>query len=186
VEVVSGVLILVVGPSGAGKDTLLAGAATRLSDGGYVFPRRVITRPDDAGGEEHVAVSPEEFERRSRTGAFALAWRAHGNAYGIPAAIEGDLAAGRHVVVNVSRTVIGDARRRFARVGVVLVLAPQESLKARLTARGREDEDAVERRLDRASRHDVAGEGVVEVVNDGTVEEGIARFVEALRRLVQC
>jgi ribose 1,5-bisphosphokinase len=180
---VTGALILVVGPSGAGKDTLLAGARSRLGDRGFVFPRRIITRPAEAGGEDHVAVTAEDFERRKAAGAFALSWSAHGNAYGIPACITDDLAAGRHVVVNVSRTVIDEARRRFARVGAVVVQAPRDALEARLKARGREDDGAVARRLDRATAHGVGGDGVVEVVNDGTVDQGIARLVAALEGL---
>ncbi|MEA2777827.1 MAG: thymidine phosphorylase, partial [Acetobacteraceae bacterium] len=81
-------LILVVGPSGAGKDTVLALArAALLADPRFRFVRRVITRPADAGGEDHEAVSDFEFGQRS----FALRWQAHGLHYGIPMDIADDL-----------------------------------------------------------------------------------------------
>ncbi len=178
-----GTLILVVGPSGAGKDSLLKAAAGRLADDGrFVFPARVITRPADAGGEAHVPASPEAFQAARERGDFALAWHAHGTDYGIPATIEDDLAAGRSVVVNVSRGVIDEARRRLAPVRVVLVDAPDAVLAERLVARGREGREAVQERIDRARAAMPAGDNVVRVMNDGAFATAADRFVAALVR----
>ena len=165
-------LVLVVGPSGAGKDTLLNAAREVLADDPrFHFVRRVITRPTDAGGEAHEAVTEEEFAARD----FALQWRAHGLRYGIPAdAIE----AGVVSVANVSRTIIADAARRFP-VRVIEVTAPPDILAARLASRGREDAADLATRLART----VAVPDVVSiqtVVNDGTLNEGVERFVAAL------
>jgi ribose 1,5-bisphosphokinase len=170
-------LVLVVGPSGSGKDTLLQAARQALADDPrYRFVRRVITRPADAGGEAHEAVTEEEFAR----GDFALQWRAHGLRYGIPSAVTDDIGRGFVVVANVSRTVIADAARRFP-TRVIAVTAPAAMLAARLAARARETPPELALRVSRsvAMPEHVA----VEIVpNDASPEEGASRFLAALSR----
>jgi phosphonate metabolism protein PhnN/1,5-bisphosphokinase (PRPP-forming) len=173
-------LILVVGPSGAGKDTLLdAARAVLAGDTRFRFVQRVITRPAEAGGEAHEAVTPAEFAARR----FALHWHAHGIDYGIPDDIAADLADGRAVVASVSRAVIAEAARRYD-VRVIVVTAPPAVLAARLAARGREDAADIARRLER----DVplpAGVPTETVVNDATLEQGASRFLAALSRAAE-
>lgn len=177
-------LILVVGPSGAGKDSLIAAARHALAETGrFVFPRREITRDPGAGGEDFVALQAEEFAARERAGHYALSWRAHDLCYGVPRAIEAELAAGRAVVVNASRAVIPEARRRYVPLRVVLVSAPAEVLAARLIARGREDAAGISARLARAAAP-VMGADVIGFVNDRPIQEAGAAFVSVLRRLV--
>lgn len=176
-------LILVVGPSGAGKDSLIAAARLGLAaEGRFVFPRREITRDPALGGEDFVAVSAEEFAARERAGHYALSWRAHGLCYGMPRTIEAALAEGRAVVVNASRAVIPEARRRYGTLRVVLVSAPREALAARLAARGREDAAEISARLDRVAPP-VAGPDVVGFVNDCPLAAAAPAFVALLRRL---
>lgn len=174
-------LVLVVGPSGAGKDTLLAGARSALGeDGRFRFVRRAITRPAEAGGEPHESVTEAEFDERLAAGRFALHWRAHGLQYGIPTDIADDLAQGRVVVANLSRAVIAEAAQQF-RVRVVEVTAPPDLLARRLAARGREDADDLARRLARAIALPLPVERET-IMNDSTVEDGTARLVAALNR----
>jgi phosphonate metabolism protein PhnN/1,5-bisphosphokinase (PRPP-forming) len=173
---VAKVLVLVVGPSGAGKDTLLAAARHALAcDATMRFVRRAITRPAEAGGEDHEAVTEAQFAARDH----ALQWQAHGLRYGIPADIAEDLARGATVVANVSRGVIAEAATRFP-TRVIEVTAPPAMLAARLGARGREDAADVARRL---AREVALPEGVpvTRVVNDASLAEGVTRFVAALR-----
>jgi ribose 1,5-bisphosphokinase len=174
-------LVLTVGPSGAGKDTLLKGARTALgADPRFRFVRRTITRARDDGAEEHDSVEPAIFEERCAAGDFALWWRAHGLGYGIPSDISADLAAGRVVVANVSRTCIADAASRFS-IRVIEITAPSDVLARRLVLRGREDAVDAARRLSRA----VSVPDSVEketIMNDGTVEHGTRLLVAALTR----
>lgn len=173
-----GTLHLVVGPSGAGKDTLLAAAMIARPD--IVFPARSITRPEDPGGEPHIPVAPPDFDAMEARGAFALSWRAHGLAYGIPAEAEIALAAGRHVAVNVSRAVIGAARARFMPVRVLLVTASPAALAARLAARGREDAADIAARLARAGPAAPDWPDTTVIRNDGARRDGAAALLAAL------
>ncbi len=184
-----GILFFVVGPSGAGKDTLLDGARGAMAgDARFAFARRTITRPADAGGEEHEPVDLAAFEDIERAGGFLVSWRAHGLAYGLPAALRDELARGRHVIANGSRAVIADLAKRVPRLVVVRVTAPVEILARRLAGRGRETEQDIAARLARADLAVDADVEVIDVINDDTPETGIGRFVTAIetcgRRLV--
>jgi ribose 1,5-bisphosphokinase len=165
-----GRLVLVVGPSGAGKDTLIdIVRAVCRDEVGVVFPRRVVTRPSSAA-EDHDTISPAAFDQAAANAAFALWWAAHGLKYGIPAAIDDDIRAGRTVVCNVSRTVIGSVRERYARVTVVLVTAPQEILAARLRERGRGSDGSVADRIQRSVSADSELNADVVIENIGAAE----------------
>ena len=176
-----GTLFLVVGPSGAGKDTLIRAAQSSLAaDPSVVFARRVITRRAADPAEDFDSVRRDDFAARKAAGGFMLAWRAHGTDYGIPARYASDLAAGRSVVANVSRGAIVDAASRFAPVRVIEVTASPAVLARRLAARGREDEAAIAARLRRAVKLP-EGVATVHIVNDGTLDDAVRAFVAALR-----
>jgi ribose 1,5-bisphosphokinase len=179
-----GYLVLVVGPSGAGKDSILDGARAELAgDPRFHFVRREITRPADAGGEEHLPVSWDQFRARAVDGSYALAWEAHGCGYGVPASALRDLARGQSAIVNVSRGVIASARTRFSPVRVVHISVPERMLAQRLNARGRENADQIARRIERAGVFQVDGGDVLTLVNDGPLARSVASFVAMLRAL---
>lgn len=178
-----GTLFLVVGPSGAGKDTLLDAARQHLEgDERYCFPKRLITRAPDAGGEAHIAVSAQQFDMHRSSGQLFLHWSAHGQSYGIPSCVAEALAAGQHVVANVSRSVLDEARRRIHPVRVLSVQVTAAVLRQRLQARGREQGEELEERLRRASAFAVHGADVTVIRNDGDLETAVARFLAALTR----
>jgi ribose 1,5-bisphosphokinase len=179
-----GRLVLVVGPSGAGKDTLIDAARVAFAGHDWIaFPRRVVTRPEGSGGEDHIAATPEAFADLRASGAFCLAWGAHGLAYGVPTAALDEVRRGRVVVLNVSRTMIGEAERLGVPVTVLHVTARPETLASRLAGRGRESAEAVAERLRREARLDCGGCPLVEVSNDGSVADGCRTMIAALEAL---
>jgi ribose 1,5-bisphosphokinase len=176
-----GRLVLVVGPSGAGKDTLIdvARAACR-DDAGSVFPRRIITRASSRA-EDHDTMSNAAFDQAAADGAFALWWTAHGLKYGIPVAIDDDIRAGRTVICNLSRTVIDVARARYANVTVVQVTAPLEVLAARLSARGRGSDGAIMDRVQRTVPANSELNADVVIENIGAVETAAATLLRVVK-----
>ena len=159
----------------------MAAARARLAgDHRFRFVRRSITRPAAAGGEEHEALTREEFIARRAAGGFALWWEAHGLLYGIPRQVEADLARGLVVVANLSRGVLAEAAAR-ARLRVLEITAPVAVRAARLAARGRERAEDIASRLAREAPLPVGLE-VESVMNDGTPEAGVARVLAALSR----
>jgi ribose 1,5-bisphosphokinase len=173
-----GRLILVVGPSGAGKDTLLGLArAACADDNDVVFPRRVVTREASAS-EDNAELSPEGFREALERGEFAMHWEAHGHSYGLRRSIDDDLRAGRAVVVNVSRTVIDGARRAYANVIVVAITAPPEVLAERLKMRSRSSDGGADQRLSRTV--DAAAPDVT-ILNVGRPEDHARRLLRAIR-----
>jgi ribose 1,5-bisphosphokinase len=144
-----GRLVLVVGPSGAGKDTLLNLArAACVGDLSIVFPRRIVTR-EASPSEDNRQLAPQSFQIALARGEFATHWEAHGHRYALPRGIDDDIRAGRVVVANVSRTVLQAMRRAYADVVVVEITAPPEVLAERLAMRARGSDGPIEPRLRR-------------------------------------
>ncbi|MBA4220296.1 MAG: phosphonate metabolism protein/1,5-bisphosphokinase (PRPP-forming) PhnN [Methylobacterium sp.] len=176
-----GTFFLVVGPSGAGKDSLIDGARALLEPTGrYVFARRVVTRPAGSPGEDHEAATDEAFDAREAKGDFLITWGAHGLRYGLPAELKRQVEAGRNVIANGSRATIAALAARLPRFVVVEVTAPPEVLAARIAGRGRESGEAIEKRLSRTVEPRPEGIRATTVCNDQSVEIGIERFVAAV------
>jgi ribose 1,5-bisphosphokinase len=170
----------VVGPSGAGKDTLLRLAqAACTDDQNVVFPRRVVTRESSAA-EDNIAMSPDEFRRGIDHGDFAVHWEAHGHSYALPLDINDDIRAGRAVVVNVSRTVIAALRQAYANVVVVAITAPPDVLAQRLAARARHSDGNIADRLSR-SVEDVSAQADVTILNAGSADYHGRQLVRVIR-----
>jgi len=176
-----GTFFLVVGPSGAGKDSLIDGARALLEPTGrYVFARRVVTRPEGSPGEDHEAATEAAFAEREARGEFLITWGAHDLRYGLPAELKRFVETGRNVVANGSRATIAALAALLPRFVVVEVTAPPDVLAARIAGRGRESGEAITRRLARTVEPRPAGVRAVTICNDDTVETGIARFVAAV------
>ncbi len=166
----SGRVIAVVGPSGAGKDTLLAGVAAARPD--LHRARRSITRAATQT-EDFEPLTEAEFARAAAAGEFALHWRAHGLGYGLRHA---EFAAG-DVVFNGSRAALAQARAVFPELFVVEIAVSAPVLAARLAARGRETTDEI---ADRLARRDLACTADVIISNDADPESAIRAMLGAL------
>ncbi len=168
----TGRLIAVVGPSGVGKDTVMQALAEAVPGLGRV--RRVITRPPEPEGEDHICVREAEFRKMAKLGAFLLQWQAHGLQYGIPTEVAGELDSGRDMIVNLSRSVLRVAAEKVARFEVLALDANRDVLAARLAARGRETADQIRKRLSRVPNPLPDGLTVTSVDNSGALSATVA------------
>lgn len=177
-----GSLVLVVGPSGVGKDTLIGGARHALeNDKRFVFVRRVVTRKADIEVEDHDSMEPQAFHDMDAAGRFALSWDAHDLRYALPLSLDTDLTLGKVVVANVSRHVVPEAMAKYPACAVVLITAEISRRAERLTRRGRESSEQITARLARESAPVPAGVNPVIIDNSGPVAIGVTAFVMALR-----
>lgn len=173
-----GRVIAVVGPSGVGKDSVMAGLHDALPAVHLV--KRVITRAPELGGEDYEAVSVAQFDELVRNGAFALHWGAHGLYYGIPVTLTEQASKGTDCLVNFSRKALTQAARIFPEFVVLNITAAPETLARRLNARGRETQDEIARRLDQAEKSLPDGLDVIHLSNDGPLTETITRATALL------
>ena len=203
----SGTLIYVMGPSGSGKDSLIAyvrravnaayaqtwriGANTAVNTrrglSPVLFARRHITREVGAGGERHHPLTREEFQRRKISGEFSLAWESHGLCYGISAGIDSRLAQGALVIVNGSREYLPEAVKRYPALVPVIISVRPEILRARLEKRGREGAADIDERLAKAAMAlpDIPGlaDRLIRVDNSAELEEAGRRFANLCDRI---
>ncbi|MDP3332802.1 MAG: phosphonate metabolism protein/1,5-bisphosphokinase (PRPP-forming) PhnN [Methylococcaceae bacterium] len=173
-----GNLFYVIGPSGSGKDSLMSYARKKLATNPkVVFAHRYITRPANAGGENHVALSEDEFTARVQSNLFAMHWDSHGCRYGIGSEINMWLAKGYNVVMNGSREHLPYAQNSHPKLIPVWVEVASEVLAQRLRARGREDEAEIRERLKRAAVYRATPGGIV-ICNDGELQDAGEKLVQ--------
>lgn len=178
-----GVFVAVVGPSGAGKDTLLFYARERFAgDSSVFFVKRAITRPCDGSSEDHRSLGVDAFEQALSRGAFALAWEAHGLKYGVPIEVDTVVAQGHVAVANLSRSVVPALSQRYGKAVIVEISAAPAILAARLASRGRETPEEMALRLARPHGLDMAGAARID--NSGDRRDGGERLVAIIREAV--
>jgi guanylate kinase len=165
-----GRLLLITGPSGVGKGTLVT--RLRESHPDLWLSVSATTRAPRAGEEEgrhYFFLDRTAFERQVATGGF-LEWAEFaGNLYGTPrAAVQERLEAGRTVLLEIELEGARQVRRSFPAGFQVLLRPPSfEELERRIRGRGTDSEEAIARRLARA-REELAAEAEFDavVVND--------------------
>ncbi len=174
-------LLYLMGASGAGKDSLLD-ALRHALPAGLIVAHRYITRPANAGAENHIALRDEEFNQRLEQGLFALDWQAHGCRYGVGIEIDHWMAQGCNVVINGSRAHLAPTMQRYGKRLLPVCLQVSESvLEKRLRQRGREDSEQIRHRLLRAAQYASGLPAHCQRLdNDGPLHETLAAFLHLL------
>jgi ribose 1,5-bisphosphokinase len=178
-----GLFVAVVGPSGAGKDSILRGAAAHFSNAPEVhFARRIVTRSANCD-EDHDSVTEAEFDTMTAAGAFAVHWQAHGLHYGISNHVHDRLNEGGIVIANASRAICPHIKALFVHCLIVHITASEHILSQRLALRGREESNQREGRLARSKALEQAFEADIRIENNGSLDEAIQQFVQAVLAL---
>ena len=156
-----GTLVVVVGPSGAGKDSVIGYARERLADrNDILFVRRIVTREAAAHAEDHDSLSEAAFDEARKEGRFAVSWQANGLSYALPYSTMEHVNRGGTAIANGSRGAIDDIRAAFTNVIVVGLTARPEIIAARLSARGRETAEEIGRRVERGLKLSAYGQDI--------------------------
>lgn len=176
-------LLYVVGPSGSGKDSIMAFARAQLAGQPMVqFAHRYITRPADSGGENHIALSQAEFNARIQAGLFAMHWESHGNRYGVGTEVNQWLSKGITVVVNGSREYLPQALKSYPELLPVTIDVAPDLLKQRLLQRARESEAEIDARISRNRILRLSHPAGITVSNNGSLEEAGAALVNLIEQ----
>ena len=189
----------IVGPSGAGKDTIMNAVHEVLKNNPeFLFVRRIITRKaginsfndhdetsQNIGNEDNIGVSLEKFFELSQKASFSLQWFAHGIHYALPIGIVDEVHKGKIVIANVSRAELRHAKELFGKVYVIEINAPIGTLKERLLGRKREKITDIEERLKRANIPIQLPEGskYCYIVNSGNVKSAVDKMLSILQSL---
>jgi ribose 1,5-bisphosphokinase len=175
-----GRLVYVMGPSGAGKDSVIGFARSAGNPAKMAFAHRYITRPARQDAENHIALSEAEFDIRHQAGWFALSWHSHGLRYGIGCEIDLWLDSGCTVVVNGSRAYLAEAAGRYPDLLPVLITASLEIRLARLEARNRESGGDIQARIDRQIEIGPLSDRIVRIENDHALAVAGTAFLRLL------
>lgn len=176
-------LVLIAGPSGAGKDSVIRGAAALLKDDPrFYFARRMVTRDHPQPGE--IPVSTETFDQLTTSGHFAKIWQAHQLSYGLPhEEMQPGHPAVQIIIANVSRTVLHELLAEHGGHVLYITASPTE-IRRRLEKRHRESPASIQERIQRSVPLPERLP-MTTIHNDGLLEEAIKQCVQSLQSLLE-
>jgi guanylate kinase len=174
-------VVVITGPSGVGKGTLIRGLMDRLPN--LELSISATTRPPRPGehdGVDYHFLSREDFDRRVAEGAFVEHADYAGRSYGtLRSELDDRVRSGVPVVLEIE---VQGARQVRAAVpdSLQVFIAPPSpaALRARLTGRGTDDPAEVERRLRVAEDELAARPDFAHVVVNDQLEEALERLTE--------
>lgn len=181
-----GPLFLVIGNSGSGKDSIMMGAIEKYPNDmkECIMAKRYITRPPSEF-EDNYTITSEKFKEMEKQGKFALRWHIYHLDYGVPIQIDEWLEQGHPVFVNVSRTIIKEARELYENLKVIFIEVPYEITLKRVKNRGREKGELLDERIQRAKTHQTFEDADFIVDNSGDLDDAIEKYLNYVLKIVK-
>jgi len=180
-----GLLIVVSGPAGVGKGTVVSQVRSKNKD--VVFSVSATSRsprPGEIDGENYYFVSRKQFEEMIKNNEL-LEWVEYcGNYYGTPKAyVEAEMARGHIVILEIDVEGAGNIKMQYPQSISIFITPPTlEELRNRITKRGTESTEIIEERMKRAKKElDHINEYDYIIIND-TVEKSTEEFLQILER----
>lgn len=144
-------LVVVSGPSGVGKGTIVKTLVKRRED--VVESVSCTTRAPREGerhGREYFFLSKEEFLKRVDEGDFLEYDEHFGNYYGTPKSFVKEMLESKSVILEIDVVGALNAKKAFPDCKLVMIVPPSlEELKRRLIGRNSETDEEIEKRLSR-------------------------------------
>ncbi|MFX0105955.1 MAG: phosphonate metabolism protein/1,5-bisphosphokinase (PRPP-forming) PhnN [Candidatus Hodarchaeota archaeon] len=181
-----GILFLIVGNSGSGKDTIITEVAKNYPSNMITIfvPKRYITRPPSEF-EKNISITTQEFREMDKRGMFALKWHIYELDYGIPIEIDNYLKNGHPVIINVSRTIVKEAREKYDNIKVIFIEVPFEITYKRIKDRKRESEELLKERIERARTHQQFPEADFTIDNSGNLDDAVNQCLNYLLKVIK-
>jgi phosphonate metabolism protein PhnN/1,5-bisphosphokinase (PRPP-forming) len=176
-----------VGRSGSGKDTIMRNVASALLLDDipvYILQRHITRLPDKT--EKSLYVSEEEFLQKKSQKEYVLSWSVYDNSYGCPRIpLEESLRKGEIVLVNVSRNILYEAKKKYPKSKIVQIVVPDKVAETRIKNRGREDSKHLTDRLTRMQKKiDMPFPNKI-IKNEGDLDIAVQEFRDYLRKIYQ-
>jgi guanylate kinase len=183
-----GVLIVISGPSGVGKTTIVREVEKRLGGSFSVSATTRAKSPSETHGKDYFFLSEDEFQRMIDENQFLEYAQVFGrNWYGTPREqVEKQLEAGELVILDIDVQGAQQVKDKVPQAFAIFILPPSEDeLLRRLRARARDDEEAIQRRFNEA-RQEIAiarTSGCYNAfVNNDDLDEAIRTTCELIER----
>ena len=169
-------IVLIIGASGVGKDSLIREAKKSLGCE-LNFVQRYITREPDVN-EDNIYLDNFSFSELKNTGFFLSTWTAHSNQYGIA---KDSIETGLNII-SISRSTIYDFEKEYDRVYTINITIPDDELRLRLEARGRETKEEIDARMNR-TYETIKANRLINFENTESLATSSLYFISLLKKI---